>query len=259
VSKDQRNRLFTLARTLRRFGLTDKFGLNDLVGRPALPSRAKIARSITESSYLLPPGISAAFLAEHIARDLEQAERGDVGDHEDLQKLIRALPKIPKGNSAAIRYQMAILAIFRLLFQDRLGEMKPEVTVFSGTKRIDIWAENDQEQGFFNRLRTLHALLCPAILFECKNYKKGPGNPEFDQLLGRLNNTSTFVGFVVCRQIDNIEKARQRCKEGYLRERKLMMWLTDADVHEMVAAFAQQGPEAVDMFLKTRLERVTLK
>jgi hypothetical protein len=231
------------------------------MGRPALPSEGKIARAITESSSLLPPGISAAFLAEHIVSDLEQADRGDSGDHDELLKLICALPKIAKGNPAAIKYQMAMMAIFRLLFPDRLGEMKPEVTIFSGIKRVDITADNDQDQGFFNSLRTLHNLLCPSILFECKNYSKDPGNPAFDQLLARLNPTSTQVGFVVCRQLKDADRARQRCKEAYLREQrtKLMLWLTDADVIELTKAQIKGGATAVDAWLKARFEDVTLK
>lgn len=226
--------------------------------RPALPSRRALMGAFSGGGHLLPPGTSPGFLADQILSDLNYMRRRS-GNDEGLLALVGSLPQVPKGKAAATDYQMKILAIFEELFADRLGAMKAEVTVFSDTKRIDIWADNDQEEGFFSRLRTLHELFSPAILFECKNYKEDPGNPEFDQLLGRLNDTSTRVGFVVCRKIDNVEKARQRCKEAYLRDRKLMMWLTDDDVYEMATAFAQQGPEAVDRFLKTRLEAVTVK
>lgn len=226
-----------------------------------MPSRATIERLINQSGTLLPIGTSAKDLADHVISDLEAAESDQRAACKKLSKLAGALTKIPKGKGAATQYQMAMLDIFRLLFEDRLGAMKPEETIFSGIKRVDINAENDQENGFFIDLQRRHGLHCPRIFFECKNYTEDPDNPAFDQLLARLNPTSTQIGYVVCRQIKNPTKAQQRCKEAFLREgrQKLMLWITDADVVEMAAAFAKGGSTAVDSLLKTRFEAVTLK
>jgi hypothetical protein len=257
---DQRNRLLVIARTLRKFGLVDNFGLGEIVQRRTLPSRDAIMRLITESSNMLPPGISAKFLTGQIVNDLEVAERGNTNG-EKLSELVAALHKIPKGKPAATRYQMAVLEIFRSLFEERLGTMKSEVTIFSGIKRVDITANNDLEKGFFAALRAQYGLYCPYIFFECKNYTEDPENPEFDQLLARLNPTSTQVGYVVCRGIKDAAKARQRCKEAFLREgrSKLMLWLTDADLSELTNALTKNGFTAVDALLKERLESITLK
>ena len=253
-----RSRLFTLARTLRRFGLVDNFGLSELVQRKTMPSSAAIARLVTESGNLLPPGTSAKFIAASIISDLKAAQHGNA-DLSKLSELVATLPKIPKGQQAAVKYQKTMLSIFRLWFEHRLGAMKLEETMFSGTKRVDIWAKNDQAAGFFVDLRTRFGLHCPRIFFECKNYTDDPKNPEFDQLLGRLNKTSTEVGFILCREIKDVDRVRQRCKEAYLRDKKLMLWLTDADVIELVQVRIRDGAAAMDALLEQRLDEVTLK
>jgi hypothetical protein len=48
--------------------------------------------------------------------------------------------------------------------------------------------------------------------------KEDPENPEFDQLLGRLNKTSTQVGFILCRNIQNADKALERCSRPTQRQ-----------------------------------------
>lgn len=250
-----------LGRTLRRFNLVENFELSELVQGERLPSRTSVERRITYSGVRLPPGITAKLLSQYIVGDLEAAESGGTTDRDELERLVAALPKIATGNTAATRYQMAVMAIFQLLFQSQLGTMKPEETIFGATKRVDIRAENDKEVGFFFNLRKLYGLICPIIFFECKNYAGDPANAAFDQLLGRLNPTSTQVGYVVCRAISDPDKAQARCKEVYLREgrAKLMLWITDSDIADMAAAYITGGSRAVDAILKERFERVTLK
>jgi len=254
-----RHRLLVLARTLRKFGLVDNFGLSGILQKSDLPIRGRITRMIRESGTLLPPGISARFLAETILNDQLVAEQDS--DRTQLLKLTASLTKIPKGPRPATKYQKTMLKIFELLFKDRLGAMKLEETIFSGIKRVDIRAKNDQPTGFFAELRSRFGLHCPRIFFECKNYTEDPGNKEFDQLLGRLNKTSTQVGYVLCREIKNLDKALARCKEAYLREKgeKLMLWLTDADVIELARVLTRDGAAAMDALLEQRLDEVTLK
>jgi len=261
TSEIRRNRLSTVARTLRRFRLVDSFGLGELAQRDRLPSRARIERLISDHTTLLPPGVTAKFIAGQILADLQAIEAAANSDHGELSKFVAALPKIPTGKKAATRYQTAMLNIFRLLFEDRLGRMKLEETIFSGIKRVDIRADNDRDEGFFARLRVNYEFFCPLIFFECKNYSEDPDNPAFDQLLGRLNRTSTQVGYILCRHIDDIQKARERCKQAYLREqgKKVLLWVTDTDVSEMADALSKSGLSAVDSLLKDRFEAVTLK
>ena len=219
-----------------------------------------IERLITESGVILPPGTSANFLSEHIIGDLMESERDQIDEDQDLLRLVAGLAKIPKGKKAAGQFHTAIQDILRTLFKGRLGTIEKETPIFSGIKRVDLKAANDQREGFFVNLREHYHLKCPYIFFECKNYAEDPNNPEFDQLLTRLNPTSTQVGYIVCRQIKDSSRALQRCKEAYLREdrKKLMLWLTDEDMIELANARAEDGLAAVDAALKPRLEQVIL-
>lgn len=249
-----------VARTLRRFNLVDSFGLGQLVEKDRLPSRMLVARKIVESGTLLPRGISAKFLAENIVGDLRASEGDDAEADQKLLRLVAGLSRIPKGKKDAGRFHTAILNIFPLLFAQRLGAIDKEEPIFGKLKRLDLKAANDQEDGFFVNLREHYSLYCPYVFFECKNYKGDLENPEFDQLMTRLNRTSTQVGYIVCRQIEDVEKAIKHCKEPFLREdKKLMMWLTDADLIELANARVNEGVAALDSLLIQRLETVILK
>lgn len=218
-----------------------------------------IERLITESGMLLPRGTSAKALSEHIIGDLKASESNFVDADRELSRLVTALSQIPVGKKTAGQYHTAILEILRLLFAQRLGAIEKEKPIFSKLKRVDLKASNDQKEGFFVSLREKYNLYCPYVFFECKNYKEDPENPEFDQLLTRLNRTSTQVGYVVCRQIENPAKAAQHCKDPFLREdKKLMLWLTDSDMIELANARVHEGIAALDSLLKHRLETVIL-
>jgi hypothetical protein len=177
---------------------------------------------------------------------------------DDLSELVAELAKIPPGKLAANRFHAAILDVFRLLFESRLGKIEKEVKIFSDSKRVDLKANNDQKEGFFANLRPDYRLYCPYVFVECKNYAEDVKNPEFDQLLCRLTPTTTQVGFIVCRQIKDSKKAWQRSITAFLRETKLVLLLTDTDIVNLANARVRNGLIGLDDSLRQLLEKVIL-
>lgn len=74
------------------------------------------------------------------------------------------------------------------------------------------------------------------IYVECKNYSGKVSNPEFDQLSGRYNESSSKVGFLVCRKISDINKAYERVSAQFRRKKDLSLIITDETIHSMLNA-----------------------
>jgi hypothetical protein len=256
---DQRNRLLVVARTLRRFGIVDHFGIGDILQRGRTPSKQTIERLIKESSRPLPPGVNAKFLTERILDDLATAEsHRETDDDQQLLKLVAVLPQIPVGKSAAHKFHIAMLDILPLLFESRLGSIKKEQEIFDGLKYVDLKANNDQKDGIFAQLRDHFRFYSPYVFIECKNYAEDLKNPEFDQLIARLGPTTTQIGCIICRRVTDSGKVLDRAKVPFNKEHKLILVLADADITRLANARIQSGPDVMDAMLKEYAERVIL-
>jgi hypothetical protein len=256
VSANLTSKQLLVARTLRRFGLVDQFGFDDLIRRGVPLTQRRIEQALTEASVTLPRGITVKYIASQIL--------GEIGDEAEEQEtgglaLAGTLTTIPRGRRTAARYHDTVLQIFRSLFKSQLGRITKEQSIFDKAKRVDLKAENNQPSGFFNELRTRYELYCPYVFFECKNYADDPANPEYDQLFGRLGRESTQVGAIVCRQLVDSDKALAALRQPYRTlDRKLAIIITDDLIREMVRARGDSGVDAVDEILQREYERVLL-
>jgi hypothetical protein len=100
--------------------------------------------------------------------------------------LLSRLDTIYPGSDDAHSYHQLIAKIANRLFSPDLTGMKTEREINEGRKRIDICFDNVAVSGFFHDLKVAHQIKCPVVFMECKNYSSDPGNPELDQLQGRL-------------------------------------------------------------------------
>lgn len=99
--------------------------------------------------------------------------------------LVEAVEAISPGRAGATAYHRAVEALLTAVFYPSLGNMTIEDEIHSGRKRIDIRYDNLASVGFFYWLALNHR--APTIAVECKNYTGEVGNPELDQLSGRLS------------------------------------------------------------------------
>lgn len=140
-----------------------------------------------------------------------------------IDALINTLKVIPKGREHADEYHEFILGLLTFIFYPSLSNPKKETPIDNQRKRIDITYINTAEKGFFSYLKS--EITSNYIYVECKNYSTIITNPEFDQLAGRFNESTSKVGMLVCRECD--ELAFERVSGQYRRKKELLLIITD--------------------------------
>ena len=259
VSNSSRHRLHALAKALRQFGLVDEFGLSKAVSAQKLPTEANIENLLKTGRILLPKSVSRKLLAQCIHTALLDADTADSSKWDaNLKDLRQKLKKIKPGRLHAPQFHKLCMELLSSIFESRLGALQKEKKLLQGIKRLDIKANNDRAEGFFANLRLHHSFHCPYIFIECKNYSEDPENPEFDQLLGRLNRTSTLVGLLMCRNIKDAGQVLKRCREPFTREDKLVIVLDDENMIHLSDLRMQNDIIGIDRYLEDKLEEVIL-
>lgn len=165
------------------------------------------------------------------------------------------LDSIPTGNAHATEYQNHVAEMLRYLFPSELREVRLEQEVFGRIKRLDILAFNKSRSGFFFSLKEDHDLLCPTIVIECKNYGHDIGNPEVDQLAGRLGPQLGMVGILAFRKASNLEAVFVRCRQPF-SSGKLIIPLSDADFAELLRLKADSNEDEIENFLDRRVHKI---
>jgi hypothetical protein len=151
-----------------------------------------------------------------------------------LKEYSKGLDKISPGPRSAGDYHQLILNILTSVFENQLGKPQKETEIHEGRKRIDITFKNKAKDGFFFDLKDRFRLLCPIILIECKNYSEDLGNPEIDQLYGRLDQRIGVFGIIICRKVENHVKLKEKLYDISLRHGKYIIVLTDEDIQAII-------------------------
>jgi hypothetical protein len=97
----------------------------------------------------------------------------------------------------------------------------------------------------------------PYISVECKNYSTDPVNPEFDQLLGRLNRKRGFIGIMTCRHIEDRGLILKRCRDVVNNnDEQLIIVLDDADITMLLVFAAAREKKKIDNYLEDLLKEI---
>jgi hypothetical protein len=146
--------------------------------------------------------------------------------------LLADVTQVKAGTEDAPKYEKAIEALFTALFYPMLTNPVSQHRIHNGRKRIDISYTNMATAGFF---RWLSAHYPSAQIFvECKNYTKGPKNPELDQLSSRFAPSRGMVGILVCRLFKNKELFETSCRDTRIDDRGYIIALDDSDLRRLV-------------------------
>src|SRR6185503_13841595 len=149
------------------------------------------------------------------------------------------------------KYHDFIVGSFTEIFYPVLTRATKEQPVDEGRKRIDVFFHNSASNGFFSWLVNVHHYHAPYISVECKNYSTDPVNPEFDQLLGRLNRKRGFVGIMTCRRIEDRGLMLRRCRDVVNNnDKQLIMVFDDADITALLGFAAAHEKKKIDDYLK---------
>lgn len=172
--------------------------------------------------------------------------------------LIARLESIPTGTVDASNFHNVIIGILELIFYPHLINPIKEREIHDGRKRIDLVFDNSAQEGIFRRLSEHLNIPCPYIFVECKNYTKDVANPELDQLSGRFSVNRGKVGFIICRNIDNMELFIQRCKDTYTDGRGLIIPLVDYDLIQLLNTYNDWNWQPIEQFLSDRIREITM-
>ena len=95
-------------------------------------------------------------------------------------------------------------------------------------------------------------------MVECKNYSTDPENPELDQLSGRFSPNRGMAGFLLCRDINNINLFIDRCKDTYKDRRGLIIPFDDSDVIELLNYAQVLDYSNIDKYISSRIRNITI-
>jgi len=95
-------------------------------------------------------------------------------------------------------------------------------------------------------------------MVECKNYSEDPVNPELDQLSGRFSPNRGKVGFLLCREINNLDLFINRCRDTYRDERGLIIPITDDDINLILDNYNDWDNSFIDRFISDRIRLIAV-
>lgn len=166
---------------------------------------------------------------------------------------IDALSRLPGGNKNATEYHSLITAALIRLFVPPLEYPTIEEEIDDLFKRVDIRMANNAEKGFFRFIKDSLDIPSGYIFIECKNYNSELGNPELDQLSGRLNDRRGKFGILTYRKAKDKKVLNDRCKT-YLKDQKFIICLDDQEITELLQYKISDQPESIDELMNNKLK-----
>ncbi|MEA4975054.1 MAG: hypothetical protein VB046_04890 [Paludibacter sp.] len=204
------------------------------------------------------PEVLEQFKENTDIESLTDLEITEIDIQQVTQNLITKLQSIPPGSEAASNFHNVIIGILEIIFYPHLINPVKEREIHDGRKRIDISFDNASKSGIFKRLSENFYIPCPYIFVECKNYSRDIANPELDQIGGRFSVNRGQVGFIVCRQIDDLPRFIDRCKDTYRDRRGLIIPLVDVDLIQILQNYNGWNQNYVEQFLSNRIREITI-
>ncbi|MDM7930525.1 hypothetical protein [Tabrizicola sp.] len=197
------------------------------------------------------PGLLQAYREElkNPSRPLTHATIADIEgtDQPDWDSLLADVINVRSGPRDAHAYENAIESLLSALMYPALAHPRVQHELHDGRKRVDITYSNMGHSGFFHWLAQHYS--CAHIFFECKNYTYELDNPVLDQLSGRFSPSRGQVGFIVCRQLEKLDRFSARCRDTAKDQRGYVMVLQDSDLRELVESKKRNSLRFFDLLL----------
>lgn len=144
-------------------------------------------------------------------------------------ELTQVLLAIPPGRPNATNYHHIAAGIITYLFYPNLITPTLELDINQGRKRIDISFANAAERGIFAELRRDPFILAREVMVECKNYSEDLANNEVDQMIGRFDPRRGRLGIICCRDVVDVGRLRERCRDAFRAQQGAILVFTDED------------------------------
>lgn len=174
----------------------------------------------------------------------------------DVERFRQSLAELQPGRGHASQFHALALDFLRVIFDPDLHSPVSEEKLHEGRSRIDIVFNNAAERGYFADLPFRHQIKCPVVFFECKNYSSDVGPQEFAQLITRFSDKRSKVGFIVCRQIDDQEQVRKRCRDCFQDRQEHILVLEDSDLIALLELKAKHDEAGISGYLHRKFRPV---
>ncbi len=163
------------------------------------------------------------------------------------------LKSTPSGTSEQGKFHRLATRLLANVFDHQLKRPVIENEINEGRGRIDIKFQNQNKPGFFKNAKEMRNILCPEVFVECKNYGD-LGNPDFDQLAGRLNSKRGQLGLLVCRRVGKRENSIKHSQDR-LKDDKYIIVLDDEDLDNLWHK-KQKDDVSVDDYMEEKLAEI---
>lgn len=255
LSGKARLRLERFAAALREFGLVDRAGIGPRLALCDGLTLAVLRQMLLPLRDSLPRGVNLSFLAKSVFAALAQVAPETEAWRRCFVAASPVLNGIPPGKRHASKYEQHVFELLKAIFDGSLTNGVQQQEVHNGIQRVDIMFDN--ARGVFRRIAKQMGRPSPYIPFECKNYVGDVGNPEFDQLSGRLNPSIGAIGVLVFRSVRDWGRANIHCQVK-LKDSKCLILLDDSDLTALYQARRDGDPRGVDRTILGRLRALTL-
>jgi hypothetical protein len=175
-------------------------------------------------------------------------------DDPTVRKLLKDLEHIKPGKSQAKKFHSTVFQLLQFVFDWCLENFEVEYETNSGRGRVDIIADNFANGGLFLDLR--HQLNANSVPIECKNYKSGLGNNEFNQIAQRLGERSSKFGMLFCRQVENWHDMLAHLTDRWLRLGIIILLFDDHDLTDLVQARLDRDFKRIEGLLRQKRRAV---
>lgn len=171
---------------------------------------------------------------------------------------IRILTDINPGNRDASNYHKLIFNSLIHILGKRVSNPLMEKEINEKRKRIDIVFDNKDKEGFFAQLNEFHGIHCPKIIIECKNYGRELGNPEVDQLAGRLNKRRGLFGMLFCRSIEDKKLLQQRLRDIMHDDKGYILAFDDSELSILLKLKDANKEAEIDDFIAHKFDKLIM-
>lgn len=186
------------------------------------------------------PRLEAALPQAPWPRPSHQKRSTADGSDDGYRDLSQRIKQIPFGRQGWVAYQRTIRDILAALWCPPLEQPLSENSNNSGVNRRDVIFPNYSDDGIWKFLRDHYE--AHYIVVDAKNYGHPIKKVEVLQIANYLGNHGAgLLGVIVCRNgVSNSAEVTRR--EQWIIHRKLLVFLSDEDIDQMVS-FAIVGSD----------------
>lgn len=168
---------------------------------------------------------------------------------------LKELERTNSGKTQEAKFHRLAGRFVATIFDYQLKNPAIEQEIDQGTGRVDIKFQNMNKPGFFKDIKEMRDIFCPSIFVECKNYRDDLGNPEYNQLTGRLSDQRGMFGILVCRTISDRRHSLQKCRFIHEHQHKYVVVLDDNDMSTLVH-LKPKGNDRIDDYMEKRIDEL---